>query len=76
MRRAEPRGRCLSFAGRPKVLFEIALFATGGSQPYDIGPDGRFLIISSGEVQAGAGSTNLIVVPNWFQELKRLAPRN
>jgi serine/threonine-protein kinase len=61
-------------AGRPDVLFEFALFAAGGSQPYDIGPDGRFLIIRSEEVPSGAGRTNLIVVQNWFEELKRLVP--
>jgi hypothetical protein len=63
-------------AGRPQVLFEFALFVTGGSQSYDIGPDGRFLMIRSGDVQAGAGPANLIVVQNWFEELKRLVPRN
>jgi DNA-binding beta-propeller fold protein YncE len=63
-------------AGRPQVLFEFSLFVAGGSQPYDIGPDGRFLMIRSGEAQAGAGLANLIVVQNWFEELKRLVPGN
>ena len=35
-------------AGRPQVLFETAMFVTAGNRPYDIAPDGRFLIIRSG----------------------------
>ena len=46
-----------------------------GNRPYDIAPDGRFLIITSGQDEAGGGMTlNLIVVLNWFEELKRLVP--
>ena len=45
-----------------------------GIGPYDIAPDGRFLIIRSGQ-EAGAGTaTNLIFVQNWLEELKRLVP--
>jgi hypothetical protein len=39
----------------------------GGTRPYDIAPDGRFLIIRSGQVDAGGGpASNLILVLNWF----------
>jgi hypothetical protein len=35
-------------AGRPRVLFDIELpLPRGGDFPYDIGPDGRFLIITN-----------------------------
>ena len=63
-------------AGRPQVLFESAALAVGGgSRPYDIAPDGRFLIIRSGQADAGGGpASNLILVQNWFEELKRLVP--
>jgi serine/threonine-protein kinase len=63
-------------AGRPQVLFEFAMLPTaGGSRPYDITPDGRFLIIGSGQANVDGGSgSNLIVVQNWFEELKRLVP--
>lgn len=63
-------------AGRPQVLFEIPmLFVAQGGRPYDIAPDGRFLIIRSGQAEAGAGpAANLILVLNWFEELKRLVP--
>jgi hypothetical protein len=47
----------------------------GGNRPYDIGPDGRFLIIRSAQADPGGGPpSNLIVVQNWHEELKRLVP--
>ena len=65
-------------AGRPQVLFEFAMLRRGGgARPYDIAPDGRFLIIRSGQADAGGGTaSNLILVLNWFEELKRLVPVN
>ena len=63
-------------AGRPQVLFEFAMLAnSGGNRPYDIAPDGRFLIIRSGQAEAGGGTaSNMILVQNWTEELKRLVP--
>jgi serine/threonine-protein kinase len=65
-------------AGRPQVLFEFAMSAPApGGRPYDIAPDGRFLIIRSGQSETEGGTaSNLIVVQNWFEELKRLVPVN
>jgi serine/threonine-protein kinase len=65
-------------AGRPHVLFEIPMFFVAqGGRPYDIAPDGRFLIILSGQADAGGGlAANLILVQNWTEELKRLVPVN
>jgi len=61
--------------GRPQVLFEFPMFITGGSQPYDIAPDGRFVFIQRGQVDGGgATEPNLILVQNWTEELKRLVP--
>jgi eukaryotic-like serine/threonine-protein kinase len=61
-------------AGRPQVLFEFAMLSTQGEvRPYDIAPDGRFLIIGSSQADSGTPS-NMIVVQNWFEELKRLVP--
>ena len=62
--------------GRPQVLFEFAMLPVlGGSRPYDIAPDGRFLIIRSGQAEAaGAAAPEIVVVQNWFEELKRLVP--
>ena len=51
------------------------LVSGGGQRPYDIAPDGRFLIIRSGQAEeAGGSASSMIVVLNWFEELKRLAP--
>ena len=63
-------------AGPPRVLFEFTMAAPGGGgRPYDLAPDGRFLIIRSGQADAADGvGSNLIVVQNWFEELKRLVP--
>jgi Tol biopolymer transport system component len=63
-------------AGRPQLLFETAMIVSISGRPYDIAPDGRFLIIiPGGQADAGSGTaSNLIVVQNWFEELKRLVP--
>jgi hypothetical protein len=38
-------------------------------------PDGRFLIIRSGQAESSVGTApNMVVVQNWFEELKRLVP--
>ena len=66
-------------AGPAKVLFEFAMGTPpiGGARPYDIAPDGRFLVIGNGEAETGRGTEpSLIVVQNWFEELKRLVPTN
>ena len=63
-------------AGRPQVLFEFEMLPIQfGFRPYDIAPDGRFLIIRSGQAEvAGGTAPEIVVVQNWFEELKRLAP--
>ena len=58
-------------AGRPQVLFE-AEWRCFGVRPYDVAPDGRFFIIRSGQTEAGGGTaSNIIVVLNWLEELKK-----
>jgi hypothetical protein len=55
-----------------EVLFEGQYF-TGPNRNYDVSPDGqRFLMIKESEEQPSAAQ--LIVVLNWFEELKRLVP--
>jgi hypothetical protein len=61
--------------GRPVRLFEgtgyIGSGAQGSGRTYDVSPDGsRFLMIRT----ANRVATPLVVVLNWFEELKRLAP--
>ena len=62
-------------AGRPQVLFEFPMFVAPGGRPYDITPDGRFVIIRAAEPEPGGGTaSNMILVLNWFEELKGRVP--
>jgi hypothetical protein len=62
-------------AGKPRLLFEGQYVASPKTTPnYDVSPDGqRFLMIKSSDSAQGA-PTQIVVVQNWFEELKRLAP--
>lgn len=67
-------------AGNPTRLFERRYFAGsaagGAGRTYDVSPDGqRFLMIKvGGGSDEDAAPTSIIVVENWFEELKRLVP--
>jgi Tol biopolymer transport system component len=63
-------------AAPPTKLFEIAMQVSGGQRPYDIAPDGRFLIIRSGQETGVEAAPQIVYVPNWTEELKRLMPTN
>jgi hypothetical protein len=62
-------------AGRPRVLFEGDYLPTPLNFPnYDVSQDGqRFLMLKPSEQEAAA-PTQINVVLNWFEELKRLVP--
>jgi eukaryotic-like serine/threonine-protein kinase len=61
--------------GKPKVLFEGKYVPTPGTFPnYDVAPDGqRFLMLKPSQSEEAA-PTQINVVLNWFEELKRRAP--
>ena len=61
-------------AGKPRVLFEGQYVPTPATIPnYDVSPDGqRFLMLKATE--QAAAPTQINVVLNWFEELKRRAP--
>jgi Tol biopolymer transport system component len=65
-------------ASAPTKLFEgrYGASANQNGRTYDIAPDGkRFLMIKPvGSTDHAAVPTSLVVVQNWDQELKRLAP--
>jgi eukaryotic-like serine/threonine-protein kinase len=64
-------------AGRPQMLFEAAMLSPGGgSWPYDVARDGMFYVIRpvNADVDGGGKALNIILVQNWFEELKRLVP--
>ncbi len=60
-------------AGRPRVLFEGPYIPTPYTFPnYDVSPDGqRFLMLKPSDQGA---PTQIIVVLNWFEDLKRRVP--
>jgi serine/threonine-protein kinase len=64
-------------AGRPRVLFSVLTTRCSTTSPhrnFDISNDGtRFLMIGRGPRKNDA-VTEVIIVQNWFDELKRLVP--
>lgn len=64
-------------AGKEKVLFEGQFGPTLISNAnYDVSPDGqRFLMLKASEIEEAA-PTQINVVLNWFEELKRRVPIN
>ena len=67
-------------AGTPTLLFEGAydLKIGPGATNYDVTPDGQgFVMIRTPEgATESAGTTQVTLVQNWFEELKRLVPTN
>ena len=58
----------------PTLLFEASYSSfpgLAGPRNYDQAPDGRFLVIKESQ---GTSPGSLVVVKNWFDEIKRLAP--
>ena len=60
--------------GKPRLLFEKpAVFQSNSPSCWDISPDGRFLMVKIVEKKSEP-VTELILVQNWFEELKSLIP--
>jgi serine/threonine-protein kinase len=56
----------------PTPLFDSSMYTRAQQAPsYDVGPDGRFLMIKG---EQRVAFSPIVVVLNWDQELKRLAP--
>jgi len=64
-------------AGPPTKLFDGPTFlratVTGIGRPYDVAKDGRFLMVKEPAADR-TPSIAMVVVQNWFEELKRLVP--
>jgi len=58
--------------GQPEVVIRGSYANPQGGRTYDIGPDGRFLMLKDVEIQSGR--PRIVVVENWFSELNRLVP--
>ena len=66
--------------GKPQALFPDRYESpqVGGHTSYDVGPDGRFVMIESAQAQDNSGPQRpeLVFVFNWFEELKqKVKPR-
>ena len=57
----------------PEELFE-GRFLSIRPRSYDVAADGRFLMVEESELRSEPGQFK--VVPNWFEELESLAPKN
>ena len=60
----------------PQELWEEPYYAQRlglGGRQYHVAPDGRFLMIRQGSATA---SPELVLVLNWFEELKARVPTN
>jgi hypothetical protein len=63
-----------TFSPRTRMrLLDWPFLAIGEGRTYDVSPDGRFLGIVEGASE-GSATQQIIIVENWIEELKRLAP--
>ena len=62
--------------GTEEVLFDWRYHQRSSAMPfYDLSPDGRFLMITTGDAAGdGSGRAEIHVVLDWFEELRRLVP--
>jgi hypothetical protein len=58
-------------AGRPA---EILKLQAGMSEAYDVTRDGRFVFNVQTSLSGEAGPQEIVVVQNWFEELKARVP--
>ena len=58
----------------PAQILQFPYFEAGSGRTFDIAPDGRRFLV----IKPGGDNTpqSLVVVQNWFQELKRRVPAN
>ena len=65
--------------GNPEVLFAAPYRgpATNRARPWDVAPDGRFLMLRERDTSSpDEEPTQVVLVQNWFEELKRLVSLN
>jgi Tol biopolymer transport system component len=64
-------------AGAPRPLFEGRYVGSSPGRSYDVTSDGqRFVMLRAIDRPPSNGPTMLMLIENWFEELKRLAPEN
>jgi len=61
--------------GNPRVLFDVPyLLALVPVSNYDVSPDGRRFLMVKADQQQGPAASQIVVVQNWFEELKQKVP--
>lgn len=63
-------------AGAPRTLFEGGPRGSFPTRSYDVYPDGQHFIMAKYDELPDQRVTRLNLVLNWFEELKRRAPRS
>jgi eukaryotic-like serine/threonine-protein kinase len=61
-------------AGAPRMLFEGPFRIDGPFRGYDVTPDGQRFLMVQEIAQPAARLSQMVLVQNWFEELKRVAP--
>jgi serine/threonine-protein kinase len=62
-------------ASKPRLLFKNPGFGhSDPSRNYDLSLDGRLFLMVKPELRKPAPVTEMILIQNWFEELKRLVP--
>ena len=62
--------------GTPRKLFEGRYVNSGPARGYDVAPDGRRFIMNLRVDPPPPPRTDLVLVEDWLEELKRLVPAN
>ena len=60
---------------KAKMLFEGPYLLDFGPTHFDAARDGRLLMVKPVDADGPSAPKQLVVVQNWFEELRRLAPR-
>ncbi len=58
----------------PEPLFSGTFEAMGFNRGYDLGPDGKRFVMLQQEARAESEPSKVILIQNWFEELKRKVP--
>jgi eukaryotic-like serine/threonine-protein kinase len=61
-------------AGAPRMLFQGRYGATGSIRPYDVTADGRRFLMVQQKERPAVSVSEMILVQNWFDELKARVP--
>ena len=62
-------------ASKPRLLFKAQGYSTGGViRAWDLSRDGQRFLMVKNEERKPQPVTEMILIQNWFEELKRLVP--